>query len=157
MAAPLRAEDVPTCRMKAVALYDFAYYAEWPLKTAEPLRVCVLGEAQFGERLDGLQSCSLGVHPISVSHRASPAELDGCKVLYVARSEAGAMSLVVQALRGRPVLTVADSPGATREGIMINMAITDRSVKFSVNRRAARAAGLDFSSKMLHLAIEVIQ
>jgi uncharacterized protein DUF4154 len=38
---------------------------------------------------------------------------------------------------------------------MINMAIIDRGVKFTASRRAARAAGLDFSSKMLNLAAAV--
>jgi len=155
LAMPLRADELPQCHMKAVALYDFAYYTVWPKRTAGPLRVCVLGEAQSGENLDGLRSCDLGSHRVSVSHRASVTELDDCQVLYVARSEAGAMADVVKALHGRPVLTVADSPGATHQGIMINMAIIDRGVKFTASRRAARAAGLDFSSKMLNLAAAV--
>jgi len=157
LAMPLRAFGLPQCYMKSVALYNFASYTVWPQAPAVPLRACVLGEAQSGESLEGLNSCLLGTHEIRVERRASVQELGQCQVLYVARSQSGAMAQVVSGLRGLPVLTVADSPGAMREGIMINMAIIDHGVKFTASRRAARAAGLDFSSKLLHLATEVIE
>jgi hypothetical protein len=55
------------------------------------------------------------------------------------------------------VLVVADSPGALRQGAALNMAVASSRVTFEVNLRAARAAGLTLSSRLLRLATEVIQ
>jgi hypothetical protein len=64
---------------------------------------------------------------------------------------------VLDALRGKPVLTVADSPGAARQGVVLNMRLTQDKISFEANQRAARSAGLGLSSQMLRLATDVIQ
>jgi hypothetical protein len=60
-------------------------------------------------------------------------------------------------VRTSPVLTVADSPGAARQGVALNMAVERNRITFEANLLAARAAHLDLSSKLLRLATEVFQ
>jgi hypothetical protein len=65
---------------------------------------------------------------------------------------------VLNSLDARPVLTIADSPGAMRRGVLINMNRTEQNkISFEVNLAAAREMGLDFSAQMLSLATEVRQ
>lgn len=55
------------------------------------------------------------------------------------------------------MLTLADAPGALRHGVMLNMQVAQNRVVFEASVRAARAAGLTLSSKLLRLASEVLQ
>ena len=60
-------------------------------------------------------------------------------------------------LRDTPALTVADTPGAARQGVALNMAVVQNRIAFEANLQAARAARLNLSSKLLRLATEVHQ
>lgn len=53
--------------------------------------------------------------------------------------------------------TVTDSAGAAKRGVALNMAVVQNKITFEANPRAARAARLNLSSKLLRLATEVQQ
>jgi len=54
-------------------------------------------------------------------------------------------------------LTVADSMGAARAGVALNMVEVRNKITFEANLLAVRAARLKLSSKLLRLATEVYQ
>jgi hypothetical protein len=55
------------------------------------------------------------------------------------------------------VLTIADVPGAAKQGVALNMTVVNNKITFEANLTAARAANLKLSSKLLSLATEVLQ
>ena len=69
----------------------------------------------------------------------------------------GSLSHFISDIHDGAVLTVADSPGATRRGVILNMSINQGKVAFEVNLKAAKAARLKLSSKVLRLATDVIE
>jgi hypothetical protein len=83
--------------------------------------------------------------------------LAGCQIVYIAPAAIASLPRVLEAVRGSPVLTVADSAGSARLGVALNMAVAANRITFEANLGAARSAGLNLSSKLLHLATEVIQ
>ena len=64
---------------------------------------------------------------------------------------------VLDTLFAKLVLTVADSPGGMRQGVILNMGTKQSKVTFEANLAAARSNGLNLSSKLLNLASEVRQ
>lgn len=153
------ADDLPEYRLKAAFLYNFALFTEWPAEVGNTLRLCVVGPDPFGAELDGLQGKAVGERRIAVQHKAGIDGLKGCQIVFIAPAAAatGQLPRVLEALEGQTVLTVADSPGAARQGVALNMAVVQNKVSFEANLRAARAAQLNLSSKLLRLATEVIQ
>jgi hypothetical protein len=59
------------------------------------------------------------------------------------------------AVRGLPVLVVAESKKAADAGAEITFVVEDNRVKFDVNDDAAARAGLTISSKLLRVARHV--
>jgi len=53
---------------------------------------------------------------------------------------------------GRPILTIADAPGAGAAGAIINFYLDAKHVRFEVNTRAARDSDLKVRAKLLKLA-----
>jgi hypothetical protein len=154
-------EDMPEYRLKAAFLYNFVLFTEWPAEvgtTLNPtLNLCILGQDPFGKEADGLQGKSVGGRSIAVQHKASSESLNGCQVVFIAPSAIHDLPRVLDRLHGSPVLTVADSPGAARQGVAINMTVVQNKITFEANLQAARAAKLTLSSKLLRLATEVHQ
>jgi hypothetical protein len=152
-----RADDLPEYRLKAAFVYNFMVYAEWPAATGSTLNLCIQGSDPFGIEIDGLKGKIAAGRTIALHRKTAGESLNDCQVVFVAASAIDGLPRLLDSLRGRPVLTVADSPGAMRRGVVLNMNMAQGKVTFEANLQAARSAGLDLSSKLLRLATEVQQ
>lgn len=147
--------------VKAAFLFSFAKFVEWPeglLGPVEtPFAFCLLGESALDEPLEeAVRGKHVRGRP-AVVHRASDlADLGGCRILFVGRSEAGRLSEIVAALRDRPVLTVGDHAGFVGAGGMIEFVLRQRRVRFRIDQGASSRAGLAISAKLLGLAERVL-
>lgn len=148
--------ELPEYRLKAAFLFNFMLYTEWP-DAGPTLTLCVAGADPFGKELDGLAGRMAGTRRIAVQRRAVTDELKGCQVVFIAESAIERLPRLLELLQGQPVLTVADSTGAARRGVALNMTVAQDRIAFEANLQAARAARLGLSSKLLRLATEVIQ
>jgi hypothetical protein len=152
-----RASDLPEYRLKAAFVLNFLAFTEWPPKTEGTLNLCVHGKDPFGREIDGLQGKAAGGRSVAVQRRAAGESLQDCDAVFIAASMAGSLPRVLDGFKGQPVLTMADSPGAMRQGVALNMSVVQGRVTFEANLQAARSAGLNLSSKLLRLATEVVQ
>jgi hypothetical protein len=78
-----------------------------------------------------------------------------CHILYVASARATMLTQALEAVRGRAVLTVGDEAPRGVEGLVINLLTVQGRVRFEVDLRAAAENGLEVSSKLLALAVNV--
>jgi hypothetical protein len=154
---PARADNPEEYRLKAAILFNFVAFTEWPAGMGSTLNLCVYGQDPFGEDLDRLQGRQASGRTLAVRRAGSVDGLGDCQVVFVARPAIGNLPRVLDRLSNRPVLTVADSPGAAREGVMLNMVTMQNKVTFEANVSAARAHGLSLSSRLLRLATEVFK
>jgi len=157
LAAVARADDLPEYRLKAAFVYNFIAYTEWPAATGSTLNLCIHGADPFGTEIDGLQGKVAAGRTIAIFRKSAGEPLKDCNIVFVAASAMDSLPRTLESLRGRPVLTLSDSPGAMRRGTMLNMSIAQGKVTFEANLLAARSAGLELSSKLLRLATEVQQ
>jgi YfiR/HmsC-like len=154
---PARAQELPEYRLKAAFLYNFVQFTEWPADTPQVLTLCVVGTDPFDKDLDALAGRPVGSRNLAIKRRAAGSDLAGCQVVFFSPSTAADLARLLAPLKSRPVLTVADSPGALRQGVALNMAVVGERISFEANLLAARAAGLNLSSRLLRLATEVVQ
>lgn len=151
------AEDLPEYRLKAAFVYNFIVYTEWPADTGAMLNLCIHGPDPFGPEIDGLQGKVAAGRSIAVMRKPAGDSLKGCQVVFLSAAAIGSLPRDLARLNGQTVLTVADSPAAMQQGVVLNMALRQGKVSFEANLRAARSAGLGLSSKLLRLATEVLQ
>ena len=150
-------QPVSEYRIKAAFLYNFALFTEWPADTGHSLNLCIYGADPFGENVDELDGKPVGERLLAVRRMPAGASLAGCQIVFISPSAISAISGVLGKLQGGTVLTVADTPGAAQSGVALNMSVAQNKVAFEANLSAARAAGLNLSSKLLRLATRVIQ
>jgi hypothetical protein len=157
LTAPARAQDLPEYRLKAAFLYNFALFTDWPAEVGGTLNLCVVGNDPFGDELNGLQGKAVGSRSLAVQRKAAGQSGAGCQIVFVSAQALPGLPRLLEQVKGQPVLTVADSPGAAQQGVALNMNVANSRVTFEANLRAARAANLALSSKLLRLATEVHQ
>lgn len=146
----------PEYAIKAAFLYNFALFTQWPEDThpteGAALRLCVLGQDPFGKALRDLAGSRVQGRPLSVERAASAAEARACHILFISRSEEPRLAAILDALGESSILTVGDSEGLARRGVVISLFLARDRVAFDVNTHAARAARLAISAKVLRLA-----
>ncbi|TIH19200.1 YfiR family protein [Marinifilum sp. JC120] len=74
------------------------------------------------------------------------------KVLFVDVNNPRVIAAVLKKVKGKPILTIGQSPDFLRLGGMINLVESGSRFKLQVNICAARKAGLTISSKLLNLS-----
>ncbi len=147
----------PEYQLKAVFLFNFAQFVEWPASAFPepdtPLGICILGVDPFGGYLDEtVRGETVASHPLAVRRYRTVDEIKGCHILFVSRQEQGQFGQILDSLKGRSVLTVSDAEGFARRGGMIRFVTDHNRIRLRINLEAARAANLTLSSKLLRPA-----
>jgi hypothetical protein len=156
-AGPARAAEItPEYQVKAVFLFNFAQFVEWPANafadSRAPFVIGVLGDDPFGDYLDKLvQSEKVGERPMQVRRFRKAADLTACHILFVSHDVTG-FDRIAADLRARPVLTVGDADNFSRLGGMVRFVTVNGKIRLRINVVAAQEAGLIISSKLLRSA-----
>jgi len=145
--------------LEAVYLYNFGKFVTWPAQqppASAPFGICTLGNAEFRGALDALATTeTVQGRKIAVKHLTSIEAVDGCHILFLARSEAAQLAKDLNAVRAKPILTVSDVSAFLDHGGMVQFVVQDKRVRFAVNLQPALQAHLAVSSELLKVAIAV--
>ena len=144
--------------VKAVFLYRFAGYVQWPAAALASNRfiIAVMGGDRVAEQLRRL----LPDHPIQgepaqVQRITQIQQLGADQMLYVGPGYDGNLRALIAALGHRPVLVVTDEPGGLQQGGTVNFLLNGQQVRFEVSTLAAKHSGLKISSALLAVAEHV--
>lgn len=159
--APAETTPPPEYQLKAVFLFHFAQFVEWPPEAfpeaQTPLVIGVLGEDPFGAYLDEtVRSETVNNRSLVVHRYHQVEEIETCHVLFISRSEADRLEQILASLKGRHILIVGDADGFIRRGGMIRFILDENKIRLRINLAAAKDANLVMSSKLLRPA-EIVE
>lgn len=143
--------------VKAVFLFNFAQFVEWPataFATAQsPIVIGVLGEDPFSRTLDEVIKGEVVKNRALVVERFQRVEdIAACHILFVSASETQRYERILATLRGKATLTVGETEGFATRGGMVRFVSQRNRIGLQVNVGAAKAAGLTISSNLLRPA-----
>ncbi len=160
--APAEATLPDEYTMKAVYLYSFGRYCQWPqgafASDSGSFVIGILGEDPFGETIDKIAAKkTLHNRRIVVRRFATLDDYRGpCQILFVSRSvPPNQQATVIEKLGDDPVLVVGESPGYAERGATANFVIGGDRIRFEINIENARRAQLRMDAKLLSLGIPV--
>jgi hypothetical protein len=148
----------PEYQIKAVFLFNFAQFVEWPASAFAdehaPLVIGVLGEDPFGAQLDdAVRGEVIGGRPLQVQRYHRVDEIGPCHILFISGSESGQLDRLMGRLKGRSLLTVGDVEAFNRAGGMVRFVTENNKIRLRINVEAAKAVDLMISSKLLRPAM----
>lgn len=145
---PAYAEELSEYALKALFLYNFATFTAWPDRSIDNFHLCIYGKDPFGQGIDSLMKTKrINDRMINIDRISDVTQLRQCQLVFISNSALANLVDVVDAIKDDPILTVADSPGASKQGVILNMEVKDEKVTFEANLTMARKAGLNLSSQ----------
>jgi hypothetical protein len=152
--------------LKAVYLYNFLQFVHWPSeKCLAPKgkveEIVVIGDSPISDSLQRLQDELERTHNTKITLRfcgpyVDGMDLSGCSLLFITRSEMKNIKKILAGIKDAPVLTVADTEECLEQGCMIALISRMNKVRWAVNRELAEQAGLRLNSRLLTMAVKVI-
>ena len=144
--------------IKALFFVTLARYVEWPASgfssDADPIVIGILGQDPFGTFLDTLiEKEAVRGRPIRIRRFASVDEVKSCHLLYLAPMSPALFELSLSRLKGRPILTVSDTPKFAERGGVVELFLNEESkVRLRISKSALASVGLSVSPALLRLA-----
>jgi len=158
-AISLRAQ-VLDARVKAAMICRFADFIFWPdsennsgTKKDSLLIITVLGRSPVEPFLQQIASLPVsGKKRVVVRKIENPDEIGESQILFINTNQKGKIKKILRRIKGRNILTVADTPGFAEKGIMINFYSDSDRIRFEINQKAVKKSRLDLSSRLLQIA-----
>jgi hypothetical protein len=140
---------------KIVLMDKMTRFVDWP-KPADPEQpfvLAVLGRTPFGEVLDDyFSSHPLKDRPVTIRYLRQVQELQEADLLFICASEKARLAQILAKVKGRPILTVADSEGFARAGVMVGFVSSGGKIAFEVNPIPIRDSGIRMRPDFLQIA-----
>ena len=155
------AEAQRLAKFKAVFIYSFIDYVQWPDPAAtDDFVIGVAGDSTDTDILPYLQQIAprrkVGQRNIVVRVIGEPTatnrSVEAYDILFLPASATASIDTVCARLANAPTLTVGDTHGYAHRGVGINFVLVEGRLKFEINRGAVTAMGLKMSSELLKLA-----
>lgn len=154
----LRGQATKEYDLKAVLLYNFTQFIEWPQTSfsgpTAPIVIGVLGHDPFGKVLDDLVRQETRDHRrIIVERYRTINAIGNCQILFIDDGEERFLPKILSTIRGRPILTVGDFSDFTQHGGMVQfLRGADDKITLRINLEAAKTGGLTISARLLRVA-----
>lgn len=148
-------------RVKAAFVYKFGDYIEWPSEAFagpnSPLVIGVVGADALADELAHIAAGrTIGGRPVAVRKLKYGEPLVGLHVIFVGRSSSEQQAFALNAIKGRPALTVTESADGLTLGSMINFVVVSDKVRFDVALSPVEEGRLKISSRLLSVARKVV-
>jgi hypothetical protein len=153
---PVHAQVASEYQIKAIFLFNFTQFVEWPTTAfadTNAIVIGILGEDPFGPYLmETVQGEEVNGHPLVVQHYQKVEDVKACHILFINASEMHQIKKIFISLKSRNILTVSDALNFTKQGGMIRFFTENNKIRIRINLNAAKDANLTISSKLLRLA-----
>ena len=144
--------------VKAEFIERFTHFIDWPAAVLgpsdAPFVLCVVGESPLLPYLEAIANARRIKNRRVELRRLKPSgDFSACHLLYIAADERQQLKLILGHTDGLPIVTVADTEGFGRAGVLINLELdAEGRIGFEISSRGARKSALTFNAQLLRLA-----
>jgi len=141
--------------MKAVFIYNFINYIQWP-DTVDTMDIGVLGSSDITQPLREISYAKRTIKPyLAISELEDLASIHNYDIIFIPDPAVGQLSRLKSMLKTAPVLLIGETEGLAQEGVSINFINRDGKMRFEINKESLVRANLAASSQLLKVGIIV--
>ena len=149
--------NVVEYKVKAAFIEKFTRFIEWPQsvsgKSPDNFVIGVLGDTPITTYLNQLaKKRRIKGKNVLVKVITDFNQINRCHILFISRRNKNQVGFIVNRTRNKSILTISESRGSAKRGVLINFFLHKNYVRFEINDLAVKHSKLKFSSKLLRLA-----
>jgi hypothetical protein len=150
---PAYSEDAKNSEywVKSAFIYNIFKFVDEKDDNFETYQFCVMGEAPFISDFDHIKNKLVNGKKIVIRQIQEP-NTSNCKAIFITSSERPRISQITSQLKQSGILTISDTSGFGKKGVMVNFFLDQNKIRFEINLGAAEESGVKISSQLLNLA-----
>lgn len=144
-------------KMKALYVYNFTKYIDWPEDYKQGnFVIALLGETSIKGELDKVAATRKAVNQtIEIKQYFSVAEIEDCHMLYVSKEKSTLFNSAVQKTKGKSTLVITEEDGFAKQGAGISFVVVNSRQKFELSKKNIQQRAMTVGTNLLSLAIVV--
>lgn len=149
-------------KQQSLFLYKFLGFVKWPQVVYEGdvkvVDLCIFGQDKLTV-IDQIaaKAQTLNKTKLNIRRNSSIADISSCNMVYISGSKKGESASIISAASKLPILTVSEIDGDSKNGAIVEFVISENTLRFVINNKAAATAGLSMDSDLLEIALEVVE
>ncbi len=145
----------PQSRIKAVFIYNFSKYFEWPSNNSTQFVIGILNNERVANELKEItQNRKVGSLNVIIKNYKTVKQIERCHLLYVADNTVSIVEIskIVKKYNG---IIISERPNGIQQGAIINFTVVDSKQKFELSKSNAKRSNVKVSQSLTTLAINV--
>ncbi len=141
--------------LKAGYIEKFTHFIEWPeaknvSDNSNKFLVAVIGENKYGNTIERIfDKVKVKNKIVQVRYIRSVSEIDNCMILIISGIKKNQLEEILNYTSGKPILTIGDTKGYGKKGVLVNLFIDDNFIRYEINRSELDKSDLKVSSLLL--------
>ncbi len=139
-------------------IYNFMKYVEWPeAQSKGDFILGILGDSPITKELETLAATKkIKGRTIVIRKCKTPEDSYGCHLLFVPSSKSGAVKILKEQTKDKPILVVGEREGLAKKGASLSfVTLDDDELKFDINKKEIEQHQLKIASSLLSLGIVI--
>jgi hypothetical protein len=148
----------PNAKVKAVFIYNFTRYFEWPekMKTGNFIIHIIGSNNSLNQELNKMASSKLvGNQKIEIKTAPSVDASLKPHIIFLLSDASDMLKDVASKYKGKGTLVITEKPGLAKSGSSINFVIAESKQKFEYSKKNAEKSGLKTNEELKSLSIVV--
>lgn len=147
-------------QVKASFLYNLMQFVSFPESALNPegeVNLCIIGENRFKRSLGELDQSNTPQGKIKVytmGHFESKLNYRQCHVVYIVETEAPNIKQIMEKLDNHNTLTISEISSFIHAGGLIEIFISDDSIRFRINSKLAQEANYQIAAQLIALGVQ---
>lgn len=140
--------------IKAVFIYNFTLFLEWPELSDSTFKIGVIGESNIFKALE-----EVAEHKTIDGKKIEIVKIDKIKeplavqMLYITEVFLEDLHSILERVKNKSILTISNTPDFGKLGVAINFITIDGKLRFEINRKALTESGIKTDTRLLRLGI----
>ena len=146
--------QISTYKIQSIFLYNFTKYVNWP-QPGNTIVIGVVGDSDLMAELNAnLKGKKAGTKTFEIRQLNSTEEAAKCNLVYLPSVRSKELKELMNIVKGKGVLIVTEEDLAD-QGAGISFLQVEEKLRFKINSKVLKEAGLQASSGLLGLAIVI--
>ncbi len=144
-------------RIKAVFMYNFARYIDWPSSYKDgPFVIGVFGDSKVLSELKKMAKMKkINSRPLKVVQYERVGDVGKCHILYIPKKYSDEFNAINKKLKSQSTLVITESKGLLDKGAGVNFVVVNNRQKFELNKSLLKKKKLKVSNDLEALAVTV--
>lgn len=157
-AVPVDQSEEAGARIKAIYIYNFTKYIEWPdsyKKGNFVIGVFGTNTALMNELTRMAASKMVGSQKLEIRNISNAADAAQCHIIYILTDNSAVLPDVMSKVKNHCTLIVTDKPGLGKQGAGINFSVVDNKQKIELNKGNIEMYKLQVASTLVDMSVQV--